>query len=101
MKQPAKRRRSKSLVALLLLLLAAASAVFAETDTVSLASPDGQLVFRLFVVSPKDAILVRLAYSVSYRGKLLMDTSLLGIALHDQEVFLGETVGLASAKEDS
>lgn len=88
------RRRILSLA---LLVLAAASSVFAETDTVSVASPDGQLVFRLFVVSPKDAILVRLAYSVTFHGKLLMDTSLLGIALHDQEVFLGETVGLVSA----
>jgi len=83
------------------LLLAAAAAVFAETDTVSLASPDGQLVLRLFIVSPKDSILVRLAYSVTFHGKLLMDTSLLGIAIHDQEVFLGETVGLISAKEES
>ena len=83
------------------LLLAAAAAVFAETDTVSLASPDGQLVLRLFVVSPKDSILVRLAYSVTFRGKLLMDTSLLGIAIHDQEVFLGETVGLINAKQES
>ena len=92
------RRR---ILSLLLLLLAAASAVFAETDTVSVASPDGQLVFRLFVVSPKDAILVRLAYSVTYRGKLLMDTSLLGITLHDVDVLLGETVGLVAAKEES
>jgi alpha-glucosidase len=92
------RRRILTLV---LLGLAAAATVFAETDTVSVASPDGQLVFRLFVVSPKDSILVRLAYSVSFRGKLLMDTSLLGIAIHDQEVFLGETVGLVSAKEES
>ena len=88
------RRRILSLA---LLCLSAVSVVLAETDTVSLASPDGQLVFRLFVVSPKDAILVRLAYSVTFHGKLLMDTSLLGIALHDQEVFLGETVGLVSA----
>lgn len=85
------------ILSLALLVLAAASAVFAETDTVSVASPDGQLVLRLFVVSPKDAILVRLAYSVTFHGKLLMDTSLLGIAIHDQEVFLGETVGLVSA----
>lgn len=85
----------------MLLGLAAASAVFAETDTVSVASPDGQLVFRLFIVSPKDSILVRLAYSVTYHGKLLMDTSLLGITLHDVDVLLGETVGLVSSKEDS
>ncbi len=92
------RRRILSLV---LLGLMAVTAVFAETDTVNVASPDGQLVLRLFIVSPKDALLVRLAYSVSYHGKLLMDTSLLGIALHNQEVFLGETVGLVSAKEES
>ena len=92
------RRRILSLA---LLVLAAASAVFAETDTVSVASPDGQLVLRLFIVSPKDSILVRLAYSVTFHGKLLMDTSLLGIAIHDQEVFLGETVGLISAKQES
>lgn len=92
------RRRILTLV---LLGLAAAAAVFAETDTVSLASPDGQLVFRLFVVSPKDSILVRLAYSVTFHGKLLLDTSLLGIAVRDQEVFLGETVGLVSAKPES
>ncbi|MBZ5632931.1 MAG: glycoside hydrolase family 97 N-terminal domain-containing protein [Acidobacteriia bacterium] len=92
------RRRILTLV---LLGLAAASAVFAETDTVSVASPDGQLVFRLFIVSPKDSILVRLAYSVTYHGKLLMDTSLLGITLHDVDVLLGETVGLVSSKEDS
>jgi len=87
----------RRILSLALLVMAAASAVFAETDTVSVASPDGQLVLRLFVVSPKDAILVRLAYSVTFHGKLLMDTSLLGIAIHDQEVFLGETVGLVSA----
>ncbi len=83
------------------LLLAALVPVSAETDTVSVASPDGQLVLRLFVVSPKDAVLVRLAYSVTFRGKLLMDTSLLGIALQNQEPFLGETVGLVDAKEES
>jgi alpha-glucosidase len=92
------RRR---ILSLLLMCLAAASAMFAETDTVSVASPDGQLVLRLFVVSPKDAILVRLAYSVTFHGKLLMDTSLLGITLHDVDVLLGETVGLVTAKEES
>jgi len=92
---------TRRILILVLLVLAAASAVLAETDTVSLASPDGQLVLRLFIVSPKDSILVRLAYSVTFHGKLLMDTSLLGIAIHDQEVFLGETVGLISAKQES
>ena len=88
------RRRILSLA---LLILAAASAVFAETDTVSVASPDGQLVLRLFIVSPKDSILVRLAYSVTFHEKLLMNASLMGFTLHDVDVLLGETVGLVSA----
>src|SRR5204862_6978500 len=92
---------TRRILTFVLLVFAAASAVLAETDTVSVASPDGQLVLRLFVVSPKDSILVRLAYSVTFHGKLLMDTSLLGIAIHDQEVFLGETVGLIEAKRES
>ena len=66
-----------------------------------MASPDGQLVMRLFIVSPKDSILIRLAYSVSFRGKPLIDTSLLGIALHDVDVLLGETVGLVTSKAES
>ena len=84
-----------------LLCLAAAAAAFAQTDPVQLASPDGQLVMRLFIVSPKDSILIRLAYSVSFRGKPLIDTSLLGITLHDVDVLLGETVGLVNAKVES
>lgn len=92
------RRRFLSLV---LLACAAASGLFAETDTVSVASPDGQLVLRFFIVSPKGAMLIRLAYSVTFHGKLLMDTSLLGIAIHDSDVLLGETVGLVSSKQES
>ncbi len=93
--------RRRHILPICALLLAALVPVFAETDTVSVSSPDGQLVFRLFVVSPKDAVLVRLAYSVTFHGKLLMDTSLLGIALQNQEPFLGETVGLVDAKEEA
>lgn len=92
------RRR---ILILALVCLAAASAAFAQTDPVQVASPDGQLVMRLFIVSPQDSILVRLAYSVTFHGKLLMDTSLLGIAIHDQEPFLGEKIGLVSATTES
>ena len=92
------RRRILSLA---LLILAAASAVFAETDTVSVASPDGQLVLRLFIVSPKDSILVRLAYSVTFHEKLLMNASLMGFTLHDVDVLLGETVGLVASTPES
>jgi hypothetical protein len=65
------RRR---ILTLALVLLAATAAAFAETDPVSLVSPD---------------------------GKLLLDTSLLGIALQDQEPILGETVGLSAANAES
>lgn len=91
------RRRIPSLA---LVCLAVAAAAFAETDSVQVASPDGQLVMRLFIVSPKDSLLVRLAYQVAYRGKPLIDTSLLGIAIHDQEPILGENVGLVTARSE-
>jgi alpha-glucosidase len=73
----------------------------AQTDPVQVASPDGQLVMRLFIITPEGSRLVRLAYQVSFRGKLLMDTSLLGISLSNQEPILSENVGLVSAKTES
>jgi len=88
-------------LAICALLLATCITAFAQTDPLHVASPDGQLVMRLFIMTPKDSRLVRLAYQVSYRGKLLMDTSLLGIAIHDQEPFLGENVGLVESKAES
>ncbi len=91
------RRRILSLA---LVWLAVAAAAFAETDSVQVASPDGQLVMRLFIVTPRDSLLVRLAYQVAFQGKPLIDTSLLGIAIHDQEPFLGENVGLVTAKTE-
>ncbi len=93
--------RRRHILPICALLLAALVPVFAETDTVSVASPDGQLVLRLFVVSPKDAILVRLAYSVTFHEKLLMNASLMGFALHDVDVLLGETVGLVASTPES
>ena len=83
------------------LLLAACVTALAQTDPLHVASPDGQLVMRLFIMTPQDSRLVRLAYQVSYRGKLLIDTSLLGIALSNQEPFLAENVGLVESKEES
>lgn len=91
------RRR---LLSLALVCLAVAAAAFAETDSVQVASPDGQLVMRLFIVTPQDSIFVRLAYQVAFHGKPLIDTSLLGIAIHDQEPILGEKVGLVTAKTE-
>jgi alpha-glucosidase len=92
------RRRILSLA---LVWLAAAAAAFAETDSVQVASPDGQLVMRLFIVTPHDSIFVRLAYQVAFHGKPLIDTSLLGITIHDQEPILGEKVGLVTANPEA
>jgi alpha-glucosidase len=92
------RRRILSLA---LVWLAVAAAAFAETDSVQVASPDGQLVMRLFIVTPQDSIFVRLAYQVAFHGKPLIDTSMLGIAIHDQEPILGEKVGLVAAKPEA
>lgn len=47
---------------------------------------------------PDDGTLVRLAYEVSYRGKLLIDTSFLGYYIYDQLPLLGEKVGLVTSK---
>src|ERR1700674_4861444 len=93
----AKRRGFRSLASLLL----AAAAALAETDRVHVTSPDGQIELHLFIITPTDSRLVRLAYAVTFHGKLLLDTSLLGIAIHDQEPILGETVGLSTSKTGS
>ena len=93
--------RRRHILPICALLLAALVPVFAETDTVSVASPDGQLVLRLFIVSPKDSILVRLAYSLTFHGKVVMNASLMGFTLHDVDVLLGETVGLVTSTSES
>jgi alpha-glucosidase len=91
----------RRILSLALLCLAAACAAFAQTDPLQVASPDGQIEFRLFIMTPQGSRLVRLAYQVSFHGKLLIDTSLLGIALSNQEPFLGENVGLVTSKAES
>lgn len=67
-------------------------------DERTVASPDGSLVFRLFLDQPAEGRLFRLAYQVLRSGKLLLDTSYLGINIHDQEPVLGENVGLTASR---
>ena len=67
-------------------------------DECSVASPDGTLVFRIFLARPAEDRLIRLAYQVLRNGKLLIDTSFLGINVHDQEPVLGENVGLTASR---
>jgi alpha-glucosidase len=82
------------------LALAGASGALAQ-DQQRVTSPDGQIEFRLFVDEPEPAALFRLAYQVSYHGKPLIDTSFLGLLVHNQEPVLGENLGLMSAKGSS
>ena len=81
------------LVCLLPLLAGAAHA----QDDRKVVSPDGQLEFRLFTTLPAGAQLNSLAYQVRLRGKLLIDTSCMGLDIHFQEPLLGENVGLSAS----
>lgn len=63
-----------------------------------LASPHGQIEFHIFITTlPEDAGLTRLAYTVLYRGKLLIDTSFIGLDILNQEPVLGVNLGLLSS----
>lgn len=82
------------LVCLLPLLAGAAHA----QDDRKVVSPGGQLEFRLFTTLPAGAQLNSLAYQVRLHGKLLIDTSCMGLDIHFQEPLLGENVGLSASK---
>lgn len=60
-------------------------------------SPDGRIEFRIFVAQPREQSLTRPAYQVLYRGKILIDTSFLGLEITDQEPILGENAGLTTS----
>ena len=70
-------------------------AAFAQ-DERRVASPDGSIEFHLFINGQPESNLSRLAYQVRVKGKLLIDTSYLGLDIYEQEPLLGETVGLLS-----
>ena len=82
------------LVCVLPLLVGAAQA----QDDRKVVSPDGRLEFRLFTTLPAGAQLNSLAYQVRLGGKLLIDTSCMGLDIHFQEPLLGENVGLSVSK---
>jgi len=81
-----------------LLALAAIGGAAAQEHV---ASPDGQIEFRLFLDRPDPAALFRLAYQVDFHGKPLLNTSFLGLRIHNQEPDLGDNVGLVSARLES
>jgi hypothetical protein len=70
-------------------------------DERRVASPDGQLEFRIRMASQEISALSRLAYQIFYHGKPLIDTSYLGLNIRFQEPLLGENDGLTGAKSSS
>ncbi len=64
-------------------------------------SPDGRLEFRIFVTTQPDTQLSRLAYQVRSGEERLVDTSLLGFDLMEQEPLLGENIALMSSTAGS
>jgi len=79
------------------LFVALAGAAQAQ-DERRVTSPDGQLEFRIFVSQPGSGALPQLAYQARYRGRVAIDTSFLGLSIHNQEPLLGENVGLTSSR---
>jgi alpha-glucosidase len=80
------------------LLLALPLAAFAQ-DSVHVASPNGQIEFRVGVIlPPAPGSFLRLGYQVSFKGKPLLDTSYLGFLIHNQEPLLGENLGMTASK---
>jgi hypothetical protein len=76
-------------------LLLAGAAI--AQDERRVASPNGQLEFRIFISPQQDSNLPRLAYEVFQRGQPLIKKSFLGLDVQNQEPLLGENVGLTSS----
>jgi alpha-glucosidase len=83
-------------------LLVAALCAFplaAQTDPLSLTSPDGQIQFRVAIFLPhQDYALLRPGYEITYRGKPVFETSYLGLKIYEQDPILGENTGLTGHK---
>jgi alpha-glucosidase len=99
------RRTAPLLLTILPCLTVAAAAVAQEAPSaVSVASPDGEIELRLLVAERQTGRDTperpHLAYQVTYRGKLLLDTSFLGLEIQGQRT-LGENVSLASSESGS
>lgn len=90
-----------ALVSFLSSLLLPATA-WAQEDIVTVASPDGRIVFRLLDGPPPtpDTQLPHLAYQVDFDGKALIQTSYLGFELYNQ-VPLGQKLGLVRTHRDA
>src|SRR5580704_16545998 len=63
-------------------------------DEQRVVSPDGRIEFRIFVAQPETGALYRLGYPLLDGGKPVLNTSYLGMTIHNQEPVLCENVGL-------
>jgi len=72
-----------------------------ELDTRRVASPNGQVEFRVFVGQPSGTLFSRLGFQISYRGKPVLAPSWIGLDFRDQEPYLGENAGLMSSDSGS
>ena len=87
---------------LLLAALLSALPAAAQTDALSVASPDGQIQFRIAISLPKeDYALLRPGYEISYKGKPVLLTSYIGLRIYEQDPLLGENTGLVGHKSGS
>src|SRR5262245_49762062 len=87
----------------ILMLAAGALATHAQgLDPLSIASPNREIEFRLFIGKPPEpGSFIGIAYQVSFKGKPLLDTSFLGLDIYGQEPLLGENVGLLRSRNES
>jgi alpha-glucosidase len=67
-------------------------------DERDVTSPDGQIEFRISLAQPEPGALFQLAYQVFFHNMRLLDTSFLGLEIHNQEPILGANLGLTSSR---
>jgi len=89
------------IVAWLAALITASGLARAQNDPIPVTSPDGQVEMRLFLTKPDDSRYFRLSYQVSFHGKLVIDTSMMGLVLQNQEPILGENLGLSTTVRET
>src|ERR1017187_3792567 len=78
-------------------LLALVAQCAPAQDELRVPSPNGKLELCLLIVEPEPGQLSHLAYQVLLDGKFVLDTSYLGLNIHNQEPMLGENVGLTAS----
>lgn len=84
-----------------ILFLATSLCALGQIDELRVASPNGQIEFRLFGYPQEESSeYPRLAYQVYFRDKMLMDTSYLGLNIRDQPV-LGVNLGYVKSTRAS